>query len=107
MSAILDKLRTLSTAEDFFTTLDVAFDPHVVNVNRLHILKRFQQHMRTAGIDSLAEAEQKDACAQALKKAHDDFVVSSGVQEKVFKVFQDPEAAPAFVSLDTLKTRRS
>ena len=42
-----------------------------------------------------------------MKRAHDDFVTSTGIDEKVFKVFQEQQpAAPAFVSLDTLKAGR-
>ena len=107
MSGILEQLRTLSAAEEFFTLLDVSFDQQVVSVNRLHILKRFQQYMKQAGIDALPATEQKAGCADALRKAYDDFLTSSGVQEKVFKVFKDSDPAPAFVSLDTLKAGRS
>lgn len=107
MSGILDQLRTLSTAEDFFTTLDVPFDPQVVNVSRLHILKRFQAYLRQYGVDGLPEAERKAACQTCLTRAHQDFTTKSGVSEKMFKVFKDQEpAAPAFVSLQTLRAPR-
>lgn len=108
MSGIIEQLRGLSTAEDFFTVLDVPYDQGTVNVSRLHILKRFQQYMRQDAIAEMPEANRKAACAAALKRAHDDFVTSTGVEEKVFKVFQDQQpTAPAFVSLDTLKAGRT
>ena len=107
MSGILEHLRTLSTAEDFFTVLEVPFEQGVLNVSRLHILKRFQQYLRQDGVDALAEDARKAACAACLKRAHDDFTTSSGVDAKMFKVFQDQQQpAPAFVSLSTLKTGR-
>lgn len=108
MSGIIEQLRGLSTAEDFFTVLEVPFDQGIVNVSRLHILKRFQQYMRQDKVADLPEETRKAACAACLKRAHDDFVASTGVEEKVFKVFQDQQpTAPAFVSLDTLKAGRT
>ena len=34
------KLEALSSAEDFFLLLDIPFDPEVLRVARLHILRR-------------------------------------------------------------------
>jgi nitrogenase-stabilizing/protective protein len=45
MSAFLDQMSGLSSAEDFFKALDVPFDEHVVRVNRLHILKRMHDYL--------------------------------------------------------------
>ncbi|CDK97578.1 Nitrogenase-stabilizing/protective protein nifW [Magnetospirillum gryphiswaldense MSR-1 v2] len=107
MSGILEQLRGLSAAEEFFTLLDVPYDPRIINVSRLHILKRFQQYLKQDGVEALAEDSRKAACAASLKKAHDDFAATSGVDEKLFKVFKDQQApAPGFISLDALKTRQ-
>lgn len=108
MSGILEQLRTLSAAEDFFAALDVPYDPRVINVSRLHVLKRFQLYLRQDKVNDLPEDARKAACATCLRRAHDDFLTSSGVEEKMFKVFQDQQpAAPVFVSLDTLKAGRA
>jgi len=40
MSEIVNALGKLSSAEEFMNFLGVEYDQHVVNVNRLHILKR-------------------------------------------------------------------
>lgn len=107
MSGILEQLRTLSAAEEFFTLLAVPFDQGVVSVSRLHILKRFQQYLKQDGVDALPEESRKAACAASLTRAYTDFIGSSGVSEKVFKVFKDQgPAAPGFVSLDALKAGR-
>jgi nitrogenase-stabilizing/protective protein len=89
-----DRLAKLSTAEEFFLALGVPYDPAVVNVSRLHILKRFGELTRAHG-DSPPEG----ACREALSQAYGEF--ASGQGAKNFKVFKD--AQPGFVPLSALK----
>lgn len=90
MSAkIMETLNTLSSAEEFFNALDVFFTPEVLQVNRLHILKRFGQYLaRNPVAAALPEAEQRAMYRQHLQQAYQDFLGSSPAAEKVFKVFQ-------------------
>jgi nitrogenase-stabilizing/protective protein len=106
---VLDDLRRLSAAEEFFLYLDVEYDPQVVNVARLHILRRMGEYLRKEG-ESLGEDEVRARCRAHLQAAYDDFVKSSPLQERVFKVHKDAvkqkePAAPkrVFVPLSTLK----
>jgi len=46
MENFIQQLKTLSSAEDFLHYFGVPFDQAVVNVSRLHILKRFFQYIR-------------------------------------------------------------
>jgi nitrogenase-stabilizing/protective protein len=93
---VLEQMSRLSSAEDFFHFLDVSFDPAVLDVARLHILRRMGDNLRKAG------AEPDEARARAyfrahLERAYEDFVCSSPIKERVFKVHQDairPKAAP-------------
>ncbi len=90
------ELSQLSAAEEFFEYLAVPYDKHVVNVNRLHILKRFRQYLATALDDASADGEDLHAlCASLLERAHGDFVCSNARIEKVFRVFQDQTAEVA------------
>ncbi len=90
------ELSRLSAAEEFFEYLAVPYDKHVVNVNRLHILKRFRQYLAGALDDAPAEGEQLRAlCASLLERAHEDFVCSTAQAEKVFRVFQNQTAEVA------------
>jgi nitrogenase-stabilizing/protective protein len=107
MTLILDQLRALSAAEDFFAVLDVPYEPAVLSVSRLHILRRMEPHLRTGGFDGSDEAHARHAARAALAQAYGDFLASSPIAERVFKVHQDavkpqrPAARP-FVALEAL-----
>ena len=103
MSQILSTMQKFSAAEVFFSFLDVAYEPQIVHVNRLHILKRFQQYLGRDPIpQGLSEEEERKAYQQRLQNAYRDFVKSDAVTEKVFKVFQD-KAGMQTVSVNKLK----
>jgi nitrogenase-stabilizing/protective protein len=103
METFLLKLKELSSAEDFLQYFGVPFEQAVVNVSRLHILKRFFQYIRQANLLSANnEIELYTAYREQLVKAYADFVKSTPAQEKVFKVFQDT-AGRQHVSIDNLR----
>jgi nitrogenase-stabilizing/protective protein len=90
-----DKLLTtmtgFSAAEEFLDFFGIQYDQAVVNVNRLHILKRFHQYLRSE--DTSAESQEMAASLlkTLLERAYQDFVRSNAVTEKVFKVFHQAE----------------
>ena len=103
MNELLKKLQGLSAAEEFLEFFGLAYDPAVVHVNRLHILKRFHQYLRTTpGLDTLEAAAMQAAYSELLARAYRDFVHSNAAREKVFKVFQDQDGSQ--VSLDRLQS---
>ena len=103
MNEFIKTLAGFSAAEEFFQFFGVEYDQSVVNVNRLHILKRFHQYLRSSPLPSTApDAELFAACRGHLQKAYMDFVRSTPAQEKVFKVFQDADGSQQF-SVDKLR----
>jgi nitrogenase-stabilizing/protective protein len=81
-------LDELVSAEDFLEYFDVAFDPAVVHVNRLHILQRFHDYLAGADDATAVDDDARHALfMQALTRAYADFVVSDARTEKVFRVF--------------------
>ncbi|HJV25381.1 MAG TPA: nitrogenase stabilizing/protective protein NifW [Aromatoleum sp.] len=89
MSVLIDDLKALESAEAFLDYFALPYDPAVVRVSRLHILKRFYQYLaQQGGLESLSGEEARAACREMLARAYEDFVASSGVEQKVFKVFQ-------------------
>ncbi len=103
METFLLQLKELSSAEDFLQYFGVPFDQHVVNVSRLHILKRFFQYIRQENLLAPSnEIALYAAYREQLMKAYSDFVSSTPAQEKVFKVFQDTDGRQ-HVSLDSLR----
>ncbi len=87
--SILDDLRKLSTAEEFFDELGVEYDPAVVRVARLHILRRMGEYLHKGEIGEASDADAKSACREFLAKAYADFVASSPIEQRVFKVLKD------------------
>jgi nitrogenase-stabilizing/protective protein len=76
----------------------------VVNVSRLHILKRVFQYIRQQTLPSADdELALYTVYREQLVKAYADFVKSTPAQEKVFKVFQDV-GGKQHVTLDSLKS---
>lgn len=103
MEDFLQQLKNLSSAEDFLQFFGVPHDPSVVNVSRLHILKRFFQYIRQANLAPNAnEVQMFSVYRDLLAKAYGDFVTSTPAKEKVFKVFQDV-GGRQHVSLESLK----
>ncbi|HUV96508.1 MAG TPA: nitrogenase stabilizing/protective protein NifW [Acidobacteriaceae bacterium] len=85
---VLEQLSKLSSAEDFFWFLNVPFDPAVLRVARLHILRRMGDNLRKAAAEP-DEAKVRAYFRAHLERAYLDFVGSSPIQERVFKVHQD------------------
>lgn len=104
MEDFLTRLKALSSAEDFLQFFGIPFDPAVVNVSRLHILKRFFQYLRQQSADMPLndEVAMFTTYRSLLVRAYADFVRSTPAQEKVFKVFQDV-GGRQHVSIDNLK----
>lgn len=80
-STLQQDLSEMTSAEDFLDYFEIAFDPKVVDVNRLHILQRFRDYLRQT--DAVDRADY----AGCLERAYQDFVRSDALTEKVFKVF--------------------
>lgn len=90
MSSLTERLKALSSAEDFFVFFGLPFEERVVQVNRLHILKRFYQYLHTTTLPMPGdEVEQFRHHRGLLAQAYQDFVQSTPAAEKVFKVFQE------------------
>jgi nitrogenase-stabilizing/protective protein len=101
---VLGKLKKLSSAEDFFEGLGLTFDPAVLAVARLHILKRMGEYLSGDDLEGLPDRVVIARCRSYLERAYEDFAKSSPLQQRVFKVLKEavaPREAP-FVPLDEL-----
>ena len=102
MNTLTEQLKQLSAAEDFLNFFGLPYQEAVLNVSRLHILKRFYQYMRQEqGLDGLDEIEMYRRLRSLLAKSYADFVDSTPAREKVFKVLQNANSRS--VSLDSLR----
>lgn len=104
MDGLIQKLKALSSANEFLDFFGIEYDERVVHVNRLHILKRFYQYLhRAEGLDKLDEVEMFRRYRGYLVQAYQDFTTSNAAQEKVFKVFQDTNGKQ-HVTVDALRS---
>ncbi|ALG89644.1 MAG: nitrogenase stabilizing/protective protein NifW [Pseudomonadota bacterium] len=103
-NTVLDHFSTLSSAEDFFVYLLLPFDQEVLHVARLHIMKRMGQYLAKTDFSGMEDEVVFLEARKHLKRAYLDFVESSPLQEKVFKVFADKaaEQAAKYVSIDSI-----
>jgi len=104
MASLNDDLRQLCSIEEFLDYFALAYDPRIVSVSRLHILKRFNQYLarESLGINPSPAWPEAARCRALLLQAYEDFVHSSGVEQKVFKVFRRTEQR---VSVQELRHR--
>ena len=103
METLTDRLKALSSAEDFLHFFGVPFEQSVVHVNRLHILKRFYQYLhREDGLAGLDDVAMFRRYRELLARAYQDFTQSTAAREKVFKVFQQAQGTQ-HVQLSSLR----
>jgi nitrogenase-stabilizing/protective protein len=84
-------LRDLATAEEYLEFFDLPYDPAVVQVKRLHILQRFHDYLAHADIPEDDEGAALVAIGNLLARAYADFVRSTPLQERVFKVLKNAQ----------------
>jgi nitrogenase-stabilizing/protective protein len=104
MSTLLDRMRGLSAAEEFFTLLNVPYDPAILRVARLHILRRMGEYLSLETLAAMTDDEAEAACRAILSRAYADFTTSTPLEQRVFKVLKDavsPKQA-AFVALSDI-----
>jgi nitrogenase-stabilizing/protective protein len=99
MNTLAQRLTQLSSAEEFLEFFGIPYEQSVLNVSRLHILKRFYQYMRQeSGLDALNELDMFKRLRTLLAKSYDDFLRSTPAKEKVFKVLQDANSKSVSVA---------
>jgi nitrogenase-stabilizing/protective protein len=100
-------LSELTDAEDFLDYFEVSYDPRVVEVSRLHILRRFRDYLQRAapsGEPSAGALRERYKCL--LEQAYQDFVHSTPGKEKVFEVFHRRSREVVFIPIETLSKWR-
>ncbi len=98
----MQEMGGLASAEEFLDFLGVDYEQRVVNVHRLHILKRFNQYLARHAFAGGSDADVRAEYKALLERAYGDFVRSDARTEKVFKVFQDTAGVKTF-SVDSLR----
>ncbi|WP_018637082.1 nitrogenase-stabilizing/protective protein NifW [Parafrankia elaeagni] len=107
----LAEFRRCSTAEQYFELLDVDYDPRVVAVNRLHILRYFADEIATLHGDAAGSPEPEELLRDyraALIRAYDAFTTATALDHRLFKVLKDRAPEPtAFVPMSAITIEHS
>ncbi len=106
MERTLKQFYKLTTAEEYLDFFEIDYNKSVVNVSRLHILKKFSQlrnEIDAALPADISEGDRLERYGDAMYEAYMTFLSSNGVREKLFKVFHDQQQAVSFVSFSDIK----
>ncbi|HET9552813.1 MAG TPA: nitrogenase-stabilizing/protective protein NifW [Anaeromyxobacteraceae bacterium] len=90
-----DELSRIDGAEELFELLDVAYDPALLRVNRLSVLRRFRLELAAAdreGPECQGDEARRARCREALRRAHDSFRAASAQEQRLFRVLAPGEA---------------
>lgn len=87
----LDRFNQLVDAEEYFEFFQLPYDQKVVNINRLHILKKFSEYMKEIddNYTDLSSSDRLNKYREALEKAYQVFLESTPQEQKLFKVFNE------------------
>jgi nitrogenase-stabilizing/protective protein len=90
MDELMRRMARLSSLEDFLDFFALPFEPAVLDVKRLHILKRFYLYLRAEpGTATCSEDEGYRCCRRLLARAYEDFLHTTPAEARLFKVFQN------------------
>lgn len=86
---ILARLKHLASAEEFFDTLGVRYDPARLGVARLHILKRMGELIAGDDLEGLPDAVAAARARSMLERAYQEFSGATPLEKRLFKVLRD------------------
>jgi len=91
MSGEIDKFNQIVDAEEYFDFFQLLYDQKIVNVNRLHILKKFSQFIKEIdeNYTDISSSDRLNKYREALEKAYQVFLESTPQEQKLFKVFNE------------------
>lgn len=87
--SVLSDLKQLSAAEEFFDYLNVSYDPAVLSVSRLHVLRLIGNWLRNTELESQGDDAVRDAFADHLTTAYASLSEEGPLEQRLFKVHQD------------------
>lgn len=84
-----EKFKKLEDAEEYLEFFQLPYDQKFVNVNRLHILKKFSQFLKEIdeNYTDLSISDRLSKYREALEQAYQVFLESTPQEQKLFKVF--------------------
>jgi nitrogenase-stabilizing/protective protein len=102
---VIQKLKSLSSAEEFFDYLEVPYDAERLGVVRLHVLKQMGAWLEADRLAGIPDEQARAECRELLRSAYSEFLTASPLDRRLFKVLRQAvqPARTNFVPLDALK----
>lgn len=95
MDALSRAMRDLENAEDLLDYFAIPYDRAVAGIGRPYLLERFEHDLAArGGIENLDPASAYATCRQILAQVYTDFVVSSGIDARIFRMLRPVDDAP-------------
>lgn len=92
-TGILERMRHLSSAEDFFDVLGVRFEPERLAVCRLHVMKRMSEMLAGDDLEDLPDTIAAARARSMLERAYRELAGASPLEKRLFKVLKDRDPA--------------
>lgn len=104
MDRSLEAFERLVNAEDFLEFFGIPYDRQVVQVNRLHILKKFAVMKEAIDRDcGHQDVEVRGRhLKEAMQRAYETFLTSTPSEQRLFKVFQRPSPALVVIQVSDI-----
>ncbi len=102
-----EELRDLGSAEEFLEYFGIAYDRKVVQVNRVHILRRFHDYLE-CGSEDLPDAlePRREVYLHLLQQAYRDFAELDSRSEQAFAGFHRVRTV-RFIPLEEIGLRKN
>lgn len=97
------RLKALSSAEDFFEFLELPFEPSVVSIARLHILRVMSRSVAAIDLERTEESELVSRMRSALAGAYELFLSRTPLEVRALAIHQKAAGRGSFVPLGALK----
>lgn len=104
MTELVEDLKGLSSAEEFFGYFGLGYDPRILAAARLHILKRFHDNLgNVPALDDMEQAAQRAVYREQLERAYLAYTGGPALAQRAFPALE--RLRSAFIPLASVSLK--